>query len=257
MSTYASYKIFARWGGRPEMPAGLATRFLETIDTLQPLHPLLAQWTWGDYQELDETEGLGGKYPLIEIRTDMTHAVARNLCTNDDGPPDPEDGYGLLAIAENAARPDSHLSFSGSAGRPPEGGGFSMFPWMNSIDLTLGPDPDPSLTTYALWRQALLIVAETWEASWAEAWPADMSNHWSNRTFHAAWMCYLSPRLARHVMPPSGVIVEQRPNGGLFMAATDETFRLDDPQHMAQARMIEATLVPLDRLPFPIDDPYV
>ena len=256
MPGFSSYEISSHWGSRPESPADLAVRFLKTADALQPLHPLLAHWTWGDSQELYDTEGAGGQYPLGDIRGNMTNAVARNLCLNRDGPPDPEDGYGLLAIALNAARPKSNVSLHGVAGRRPDNGGFTAFPWMNHMDLDLDPDPDPSLTTYALWRQALLIVAETWEASLAEAWPEGMCYQWSNRTFHAAWMCCLSPRLAREVVPPAGVMVEHRPNGGLFMAATNETFRLDDPAHMAQARIIEAALQPLDRRPFPIDDPY-
>ena len=262
MSIYASYRVFARWGSRPEVPAELAQRFLETVDALHPLHPLFGRWTWSDRQELfedeDENEGQPeqGRYELTQVREHLAHAMWRNMNVTEEGQPDPDDGYGFVAIAGDAAQPRCAVGLNGSVGKSPDKGGSTIFPWMNDVKFDLGPDPDPALTTYAFWRQALLIVAETWEASWAEAAPDDMCYHWSNRTFHAAWMCCLSPRLAREVVPPAGVIVEHRPNGGLFMAATDGTFRLDDPAHMARARIIEAALRPLDQRPFPIDDPY-
>ena len=264
MSPYASYRIFARWGSRPEAPPDLAKRFLKTVDSLHPLHPMFVGWTWSDRQECFEDEdddghedkGEAGQYALSEIRKNLAHAMSRNMNVNEEGPPDPEDGYGFVASAKDVAHPRGSVWLCGNGGKRPDKDGSTLFPWMNDVKFDLGPDPDPSLTTYAFWRQALLIVAETWEASWAEAAPDDMCYHWSNRTFHAAWMSYLSPRLARHVVPPAGVIIEQRPNGGLFMAATPETFRLDDPDHMARARIIEAALQPLDQRPFPIDDPY-
>lgn len=66
----------------------------------------------------------------------------------------------------------------------------------------------------------------------------------------------LSSRLAPRVTPPASAIVEHRPNGGLFLAATDEIFETANPKHLAVSRAIEAALRPLNELAFPIDDPY-
>jgi hypothetical protein len=69
-------------------------------------------------------------------------------------------------------------------------------------------------------------------------------------------MNYVSPRFARLITPPPAGIVAVRPNGGLFLAATKETFDTRNPAHMAAARAIEAALQPLNSIPYPIDDPY-
>jgi hypothetical protein len=67
------------------------------------------------------------------------------------------------------------------------------------------------------------------------------------------WLNYVSPRFARLVTPPKTAIVDYRPNGGLLMAATDETFITANPKHLAVARDIEAALAPLNALPWPPD----
>jgi hypothetical protein len=54
-------------------------------------------------------------------------------------------------------------------------------------------------------------------------------------------------------MPPKTAIVEYRPNGGLLMAATDETFITANPRHLAVAHDIEAAIAPLNALPWPPD----
>ena len=51
--------------------------------------------------------------------------------------------------------------------------------------------------------------------------------------------------------PPPAAIVEHQPNGGLLMAATDETFDAGNPSHMAAARAIEAAAAPFNALTWP------
>ena len=132
-----------------------------------------------------------------------------------------------------------------------------MTPFTNRMEFDVGHEPDPSLLRYDLWRAVLLLLAETWEATWVEAAPADMSEHWgTTRAFRAAWMSYVSPRFAHLVTPPAGIVAERRPDGGLFMAATTEMFRTADPRHLAAARAMETALAPLNRLDYPIDEPY-
>lgn len=253
-----SYWMQAEWGGRPETPAAIADRFLRTIDGLRALNPLLGVWTWGDYYEVGETRGDGGSYPLDEIRPRMAQAVERNMGNHGrDGPePDPRCGYVLMSLTERIA-PEGRVSLSGSAGKPPGGSGSGVTPFANSMGFEIGPAPDPSLLRYGFWRDVLLLLAETWEASWVEAAPDDMREHWgTNRAFRPAWMSYVSPRFASLVTPPDGIIAERRPNGGLFMAAAGEMFRTADPHHLAAARAIAAALQPLNRLDYPIDEPY-
>ena len=212
----------------------------------------------GDYYELRETEHESGVYPLDVLRPRMADAVARNMGNaGRDGPdPDPYHGYWLMSQTERTA-PGSRVSLGGSTGARPTGGSW-VTAFTNSVDIEVGPEPDPSLLTYPLWRAVLLLLAETWEASWVRASPGDISTAWSGGGgyFNCAWMSYVSPHFAPLVVPPLGIVAERRPNGGLFMAATTEMFRTADPRHLAAARAIEGALAAMKRLPYPIDDPY-
>ncbi len=72
-------------------------------------------------------------------------------------------------------------------------------------------------------------------------------------SFHQVWMQYLSAPLARLITPPSTSINEWLPNGGLLMSATTETFKTDNPTHLAVARDIAAATAPLNALPYAVD----
>ncbi len=212
----------------------------------------------GGHYELRETEHESGIYPLEVLRPRMAEAVNRNMGNaGRDGPdPDPWHGYWLMSQTEQTA-PGSRVSLGGSAGARPSGG-LGVTAFTNDVHFEVGPQADPSLATYPLWRAVLLLLAETWEASWAEASPGDINAAWSGGGgyFKCAWMSYVSPHFAPLVAPPAGIIAEHRPNGGLFMAATADTFRTADPGHLAAARAIEVALAPMNRLAYPVDDPY-
>ena len=66
-----------------------------------------------------------------------------------------------------------------------------------------------------------------------------------------AWISYVSPRFAPLVSPPSTAITEYRPDGGLLMAATDETFQTANPKHLAVAQDILAAVASLNANPWP------
>ena len=249
-----SYWMKAQWGARVDTPAALADRFLRTVDAIRPLHPLLDTWTWGDMPEVWDTEGAGGSYPFAEIRTDMVRAVERNASTGGEGVPDPFYGYLMVVVTDRTQR-DSGFSLAISAGEGVNGGS-TVSPFSNYASLRLGPEPDPSLITFALWRSLLLILVETWEATWAEASPEGIQSEWRGIPVRCAWMNYVSPRFAPLITPPPSAIVERRPNGGLFLAATDQTFQMANPAHLTVAREIEAALQPLNQIAYPIDDPY-
>ena len=51
--------------------------------------------------------------------------------------------------------------------------------------------------------------------------------------------------------PIEGPLTRERcADGGLLLAATDDTFRTDNPTHLAVARDIEAALAPFNALPW-------
>ncbi len=67
-------------------------------------------------------------------------------------------------------------------------------------------------------------------------------------------MHYVSPRFAPLIAPPPWAIVERTERGALLMAATDETFEIDNPDHIAAAQTLLAALAPFEALPWPPDN---
>lgn len=217
-----SYWMTAQWGARVETLAALAERYAKTVDALRPLHPSLDNWNWGDVPELRETVGKRGTYAFAEIRKNLVSAIERNVRAGDEGVPDPFYGY-FLAIMTGGTPMNPSIGFSTSASTGAKGG-HTFTPFINSATFKLGPDPVPSLVTFDLWRSIFLVINETWEATWAEATPNDIRTYWTGIPVRCAWMSYISPRFAPLMTPPASAIVEHRPNGGLFLAATRDVF---------------------------------
>jgi hypothetical protein len=110
--------------------------------------------------------------------------------------------------------------------------------------------PDPAAITYPIFKSALIALIEAWEAEECHALPYNLLDFVKRGDhFQEAWMQYLSPPLAHLIAPPSTTINEWLQNGGLLMSATTETFRVDNPAHLAAARDIAAATKPLNALP--------
>lgn len=255
----SAYGICAEWGSREDTPSAIAARYLRTIDALRTLEPSLQGWTWCDAPELLETEAAGGRYPLEAMRPRMTEAVDRNMGSIDHEEPDAEFGWMPMASI-NPDAPGSIGLFSSAGALPENRPGYETRPFINHVAFDVGLLPPSALLRYPLWRDVLLLLAETWEATFAEAVPGDMDEHRDvgvgSRHFQSCWICTLSPRFAPLVTPPRGIVAERRPDGGLFMAATTEMFRTSDPRHLDAARAIGDALAPMRRLDWPIDEPY-
>jgi hypothetical protein len=99
-----------------------------------------------------------------------------------------------------------------------------------------------------------LGLSESFEATWCSTYPTGIMHLWRRDPhFRLAWISYVSSRFAALITPPLTAIVERRPNGGLLMAATDETFVTANPAHLAVDRDIETAKAPLNALPSPPD----
>jgi Immunity protein 52 len=105
-----------------------------------------------------------------------------------------------------------------------------------------------------------IALATLWRANWASAFPLDLLDQLPtyekrlNARLYGGWITYLSPPWAAKITPPKSAILERAPDGGLLMIATEETFRVDNPRHVAVAREIDAALAPLNALPWPPND---
>jgi hypothetical protein len=237
------YYIFGFWGPRRETPEALACRFNRLIDRLALIDSAFSNWFW-----------FGGKKPPVSfasIRNQLAAQIAMAVIRGDDGEPEPISGYrfGLLNSLEDTPR---LLDLSVHAGS----WYISQSIYSNTIDL--GTDwplpPDPAIVTYRIFKPALLALAETFETAFCAAFPNDLMKFWLlEQKFRPGWINYVAPRFAPLVTPPRSAIVEYRPDGGLLMSATDETFVTSNPQHLAVARDIETALAPLNALPWPPD----
>ena len=234
--TLSQYTIYAFWGPRAETPEALATCFIQLIDRLTPLHPVFGDWIW---------VGMDGIPTSFELRrNDLAQAVAENVARDDWGEAEPRQGYFAGVVNTDTTTPRS-VSVGASAAH--QYGGYNA----NRAHIQTGwrVEPEPSIVTYAVFKPALLALAEIYEVDWCSAYPDDIMDLWPRKQlYRMPWMCYIKPAWAPLITPPKTAIVEHRPNGGLFMAATNETFIRANPAHLSVARDIEAALAPLNAL---------
>jgi len=227
------YYIQAYWGARLETPASIAARFLRTIDLFHPIDPLFAGWMTGVNKQVD----------FDKVRNRFEDIVSGNVTQNDYGEPKPIYGYGPFAYTDKQPDPLTYSFHVNAGANLPERES------QNYAELTTcrGEIPDPRAITYRIFRAALLALVEAWEPEDCYALPHELLKLIdSDGHFRAVWMQYLSPPLARLITPPSTTINEWLPNGGLLMSATNETFKVDNPAHLAAARDIAAATAPLN-----------
>jgi hypothetical protein len=240
MTRGLSYSITARWRLRVETPEALAERVRILIPRLQKIDPILAHW-----------------YDAVSIRRivplDLTPAaLARNFAKSAVRDGNPSLNYGFHFYAYNndsdKMRPRAFVLEIHA--------GSDMSENFASLSTNFGFKPDPDVITYEIVKAAALALGESSEAAYCNAFPADLADLWPDRgrdmeALRLAWINYVSPRFAPLVTPPSTAIVEYQPNGGLFMAAADETFVTSNPHHLAVARDIFAAVAPLNADPWP------
>jgi hypothetical protein len=232
------YAVKAKAWGRIETPTTLAYRWVDLIKRLQDVDPSLANWY--RYGEGDDP---------IEVELDPVAAarfIEAKVLRNDDGTPQPLYGYQCSAYNTPKPRGPDRLTLHMLAGGDDETNTDRI-----SLDGDLGLAEDPTLLTYEIFRGATLALAESFDVFLASAYSWGLQNLWPRRQrsapmLYAEWISYIGPRYAHLVTPPQSAVVERRPDGGLLMAATDETFVTANPAHLAAARDIEAAVAPFN-----------
>jgi hypothetical protein len=240
--TLSQYTINGFWGPRRETPEALAAKFDRLIDRLAGIDPIFGNWIWSGRQ--------AKSIAFATIRPNLVKRIASAVARDDYGGPDPDLGY-LFGTYNSPTTTPRSMSVAVRAGCRIKASYYS-----NTARIQTGwhIEPDPAIVTYPIFKAALLALCECFEITFCGANPDDLTVLWpSEQKFRLSWMSYVSPRFAPLITPPKTAIVEYRPNGGLFMAATDETFITANPQHLAVARDIEAAVAPLNALPWPPD----
>jgi hypothetical protein len=244
------YDIMSRWKPREESPKELGQRMLCCLDAISPLHPAFRDWKFLDLfrDPMEMTEENISEFlcPLEKARPRMTDIVADwGVYTDDDREPEPRAGYRISVSNSNES--NSRLVRLSA-----HGGG--LVSWTGhrrdaSFETDWHHEADPSIVAYPLFKSILLTIVSCWDVDYANASCRDL---WGSpmgvRSFcNPSWMVYLSAQLTQRIVVPSDVIVERTPDGGILMIAAEETFNVNNPDHMSGARSIFAALEPLNR----------
>jgi hypothetical protein len=236
------YTIYCFWGPRRETPEDLAVRFSKLIDQLALIDPAFCNWFWVGADQ----------NPILfaAVRSRLAEEIAARVTRGDDGEPEPIYGYwmSVLSALEDTPRALSLSVKAGNSAKP------TIIPNMATMHTAWQMEPDPTITTYHNFRRVLIALAECFDVTFGSAYSRELRDLApGDCKYPFGWINYVAPRFAPLVTPPKSAIVEHRPNGGLLMAATDETFVTSNPRHLAVARDIEAALAPLNALPWPPD----
>ncbi len=235
------YKIYASWGPRAEPPESIAPRYLACTDRLKQIHPAYDNWIFN----------LKGKPKKFDaLRETLAAAIAANVVRGDAGDPTPI--YGYRANVLNSMKDDPHsVSLRVNAGAWVNSGYFCNSAMIKTATRIV---PDPSIIAYPAFKTALLALVESFDATYCSAYPQQITNLWpEDAHLNLAWMSYVAPRFAPLITPPPTAVAEHTAQGGLLLSATAETFRVDDPAHLAVAHDILKTLAPFEALPWPPD----
>ena len=110
--------------------------------------------------------------------------------------------------------------------------------------------PDPRLTDYHTVKAILFALADTFDPVFAYADPRTLGEDWMHnkprKPVYACWMMLIPPDLARRIAPPPGTVTQVRPDGSLFMAATDERFDAANPAHRVTAFAMKDAIAPIN-----------
>lgn len=230
----------ARWPSRFETPAMLANRTIKMVQELQNAGPLLRPWFFWESRDscLDIREHPECLPAFIE------DWVARE----EDDTVDPSGGYSIwINNTDDEFRNPSALTLQASAGKPRH---------KNSLDIytQCGIAPAPQLLQYKNFKDLTLAVAAAFEPDFIDVRPTALpsSLDFDHKTYarvppiSAGWMVYLSPDLAAQAVVPASLIQEPCPDGGLFLAVTDQTFDVDNAGHRQATSILEKVLDPIN-----------
>lgn len=242
------YEILAYWGPRPDSSLAIAPRILHMHEALTKIDPLFASWSWISRRKAIPITSL-----TVEKVAALLEKEGRNLS---DVEREPIEDFGYSFRTYNDHRGPCQIHLGGTAGAYT---GSATYDNLVRVEF---PAPEPAnavLINFRVFRATLLVLTQTWNATWAYARPYALSDFLPSfqkkrptPSFHGGWITYLAAPFAAKITPPRSAKCEQV-NGGLLMVATEETFQVDNPAHVAVARDIDAALAPINALPWPPD----
>ena len=232
------FSIYYEVPRRGETPAVIGAKFLQTLDALSRIDPLLARWKVLDRPTL-------ASVPLADARPRIATIIEDFVVLDDDGQPEPESGYSAVGVTDTAI-PSRQVEFSVNAG------GLVRDEMMLHVGGILHPT-DPLMVEYNLFRGALLATSAIWQPTWAcaAAIRRDYSKEpivpsaplFPSSVFRIPWIAYLSSALAVGFPLPAEIRTERVPDGGLLLTVTDEPFDPTNPEHLRHARILAKSMI--------------
>jgi hypothetical protein len=232
------YDIRSEWPGRPEAPVDIGRKFLQTLDAFGRIDPVFSDWGTGDIDKNPEGASIEA------LRPNFTDFVEDNVARDGWDRPTPDDGYDLWAANQFCDFPRASprtMNFLIRAGSK----------WANDNSLTAGSSsfpPDPAIVTYPIFKAALLTMISIWPPSWANARyyvgglnppptpPGEPP--FPNSGFQMPWLSYLCAERSAGIVPPSGMMTERTPDGGLLMIAAKTRFDPTNRDHVKRSRAL-------------------
>lgn len=237
------YKLEARWGPRAETAEACAARLARMLTGLAAVHPIFAHWNKKAYTRAGANKPFCAMPPRVE---ELTRLFEKGKNYKDE-PREPMLDLGYRVYAWNGLDDDRATSFTVKAGAYTTS---TAFPNRVSLGMPSPQIGNEDLQSAALLKQVLLTVIAAWAPVWGGVQLWSCMKRWidaAGQLQHpwAGWMTYLSAPLAPRVAPPPGAIHEPVPGGGLLVLATEESFAMDNPAHLAALDAIQAALKPI------------
>jgi Immunity protein 52 len=215
------------------------------LEGLAEVHPRFARWNKKARLRAAANKAFCTMPPKIE-ELDEIFAKGRRY---KDVPPEPWPQMGYSVSAWNGRDGLCGVSWSLDAGC------FGLhLPEPNDIFMQLGsaqPGNEDFINATVL-KRSLMVIARAWEPDWGvvETWAyKGRSKDAAGFPLHpwGGWITYLAPHYTSRIAPPTEVISERVPGGGLLLLASEEPFTVQNPAHVAAADAIQRVLAPVQQ----------
>jgi hypothetical protein len=238
-----SYKLWARWGPRPESTAVCAARLARMFTNLAETHPAFAHWNRKANSRAAANKPFCAMPPNLE---ELTGIFEKGRHFKDD-PPDPWPEMGYSVHAWNGRDDACGVSLSvhaGSYGHPEPN---SVYIQIRSVQ-----SGNVNFINTAVLARALVAITEAWDANWGviETWDYKGRKEDANGQLlrpWGGWITYLAPHYISRISPPPAMRIEPTAGGGLVIVATEEPFTVANPAHIAALDALQEALAPIQR----------
>ncbi|MGD0633561.1 MAG: Imm52 family immunity protein [Beijerinckiaceae bacterium] len=230
------FSISANLKDKRESIPEIATRFVKLLDSLGQIDPLMSKWF--SMMEGDSPTPLKPDVRMIE--TSLHYWANRKT---EDGS-EPFYTFGATTNGyENVWRPDD-LNIFLRAGTEQ----YNKIWFHTALEVA----PNPHLVSFSLFKKILFATADAFDPKYSNAHPGALDRNFmmSKRNklpIFAGWMVLLPRELASQITPPPQAIQQTREDGSLFMAATDETFDVNNPEHLTVSKAMQDAIEPINK----------